>query len=91
MMQQCEVVLLTQVQWAKKTKNDEWLEWLLKQCWHWLLHCIRYHLDKVRKAFIAVIAADKGLFEREEYKRAKREWDKALVVQVLEDIIKNKK
>ena len=87
-MAQCEAVLMTMVEWGKKSKDSEWI---VTKSWFWLQHAARYKLVRAKGAFIRVIAADKGLLENERYKQAKQQWDKALLMEMMEGALMSKK
>ena len=82
MMQQCGAVLAWVLEWAKSTGNND--NWLSSICWSWLPVCDRYHLCAAKKALVGGVAAQKGLLEKEEFKKARQSWDKALVMEVIE-------
>ena len=83
MMKHCEAVLLSEVEWKKKRG------WAVEVCIKWLQTADLYHLARLKKAYIANMAADKGLIEREEYRTAKKEWSKELLAEVLEARVKS--
>ena len=52
--------------------------------WCWLLFCHHYRLDRAKKDFIERIVDVSGLLKSEQYKRAKQNWDKELVLELVE-------
>ena len=59
--QQCQSMLMSV---SIKDKEE-----LLALCWWWLPYTARYTLDKVKAAYIAMIAADKGMLKGMSTKR----------------------
>ena len=83
MLRQCEAVMLT----ASSTTDSAWL---LTHCWRNLEYASRYKLDKLKACHIDIIAADKRMLDREEYKRGKLWWDKALGMEIMEAALKRR-
>jgi hypothetical protein len=60
-----------------------------KQSWDWV-RCAGWHEMKDWKATcIGLIAMNKVMMERDEYKRARQEWDKRLMFEIAEVSIKH--
>ena len=82
MMQQCETVLLTQEEWNKTVHNRAWLA--RSSLW-WLLKAETYKLHKCRRACIRAIAnAPDSVREEDVYKSAKQQWDKEVLLEMVE-------
>lgn len=86
-LKQCEAVMLTQVEWAEKVKQGGWLT---DNCLRWLPYADRYSLQRWKQAFIEVIAADRELLQRERYQQAKQEWDRGLLIEIMEALVRSK-
>ena len=87
LMAQCEAVLLKQVE-VKGRVGDP--AWVTSSAWLILPLCHRYHLETAKNACVSVVAAQDGLLQREEFRNAKRWWDKELVMQIMEEALKNR-
>lgn len=86
-MQQSEAVMLTMLQHGERTDS----QWLARQCVSWVLPAELYKLQKWKKACIKCIAAEaKHVLQSDEYKISKQQWDKALVLEVLEAAVRSK-
>ena len=81
--EQCEAVLVEYVQYYEKKGNRDRL---VDKCLRGLLVAHRQRLEKIKSAYLAIIAADKELLERKEYQRVVQHCDKALLVQIIESV-----
>ena len=83
MMQQCEAAMMTAAH-----VDDENYSWLVPHCWSSLQYSSRYKLEKAKAFHIATIPADDDLLETEEYKDGKLWMDNALVVELMDAVLK---
>ena len=84
-MAQCEAVLTKQVECAKQVKRFSVA--LVEMCFDLLQDADIYHLAHCKKACIEVIAADKGVLERDAYKELKRSGNRSLLVEAIQAVI----
>ena len=82
LMQQCEAMLLTQVEWADRTGKDMWIA---RECASFLLDGDRYGLQRWRAACIdSIAAAGDSILQDAVYQEAAETWDEALEAEVVD-------
>ena len=88
MMQHCEAVLLTMVNYGAEERTSLWLA---KICVPWLRFADRYGLKQWRAACVSAIAnAPDSLLAEDKYKKARKKWSRAMLIDVMEAAIRER-